>query len=300
VLIPEKFRAQHPEYRKKFFHKPKLRPMGMNLELFGLKKNGEEFPVEVSLSPIQEKNTMLVSAAIRDISDRKYMKQLEQKNRELEQFAYIASHDLQEPLHTVKSIVELLNTDYHSKLDEQAKQFLSFIIQSTTRMENLISGLLEYSRIGSQKQLSLVDCNKIVQEVIDDLQTKIAEGNATINIDNLPTIDAYQLELRQLFQNLLSNAVKFRRKEIEPIISISCMQNSNEYTFRIQDNGIGILAKYFDKIFIIFQRLHFREEFEGTGIGLAQCKKIVELHGGKIWVESNPDHGSSFFFTIIT
>ncbi|MBT29613.1 MAG: PAS domain-containing sensor histidine kinase [Thalassobius sp.] len=298
LLIPGKFRAQHPEYRKKFFQNPKLRPMGMNLELFGLKKNGEEFPVEISLSPIQEKDSMLVSAAIRDISDRKYIKQLEQKNRELEQFAYIASHDLQEPLHTVKSFVQLLKTDYHNQLDHQAQQFLSFIFQSTSRMEKLIYGLLEYSRIGKQKQLSLVDCNKLLKEVIDDLHAKIVEAKATIHVDHLPTIDAYKTELWQLFQNLLSNAIKFRKQDVDPIIHISCIQNNNESTFSIQDNGIGIQSKFFDKIFIIFQRLHFREDFEGTGIGLAQCKKIVELHGGKIWLESNPGMGSNFLFTI--
>jgi light-regulated signal transduction histidine kinase (bacteriophytochrome) len=228
----------------------------------------------------------------------KSMAILENKNYELEQFAYIASHDLQEPLRTVSSFVDLLEQEHGGKLKGNASKYLYFILESTERMRNLISGLLEYSRIGREKIVEQVDCNEILTLVLDDLQTIIIEKKAIIESEKLPVLNAHPSELKQLFQNLISNALKFSREDTPPVINISALKQENGWEFKIKDNGIGIEEKFFEKIFIIFQRLHNVHEYEGTGIGLAHCRKIVEMHDGKIWVESESNEGSTFYFTI--
>lgn len=224
--------------------------------------------------------------------------ELQNKNIELEQFAYVASHDLQEPLRTVTSFVELLDNDHKGKLGEHGDKYLNFISQASARMSALIKCLLDYSRIGKNRQRVTVDCNKILRQVYDDLGSTIQEMNASIEIDALPILKGFEIELRLLFQNLLTNAIKFRKKGISPLINISAKKMENDWVFSIRDNGIGIDDAHKEKIFVIFQRLHGRNEYEGTGIGLAHCRKIVELHGGKIWVESTLHQGSTFYFTI--
>ncbi len=271
---------------------------GLVTDILGRKKDNTPFPVEISFSPLHTEEGLLISAAIRDISERKHIKALENKNKELEQFAYIASHDLQEPLNTINSFINLFEAENKIKLDEDAKAYLSYIRQSADRMTELITDILEYSRLGGKSQTDSVDCNKIVKDVIDDMQASILETKTNIEVDPLPTINAYPVELRLLFQNLVSNAIKFRKKNTDCIIKISYKKGNGDHHFIVEDNGIGIDEKYKDKIFIIFQRLHGRKQYEGTGIGLAHCKKIVELHHGKIWLESVPDVGSKFHFTI--
>ena len=224
--------------------------------------------------------------------------ELEFKNKELEQFAYISSHDLQEPLRTVTSFVDLLKKQYGDQLDDKANKYLQFIEQSTFRMRDFITGLLEYSRIGREKRLVFTDCNEVVQHILSDMHTAILEANGEIKVETLPVAVAYQQELRQLFLNLISNALKFRKTDTQAKIKISARQKNNEWEFAIADNGIGIDEKFADKVFIIFQRLHPQNTYEGTGIGLAYCKKIVELHNGRIWFESTPGEGTTFFFTI--
>lgn len=224
--------------------------------------------------------------------------ELERKNRELEQFAYVASHDLQEPLRTTTSFVWFLNEKYKGRLDAEADQVLTYMVQGSERMKTLIKDLLDYSRIGGKIELSDIDCNEIMKEVLADLDIAIKEANATILIDPLPKLKGYSTELKLLFQNLISNALKFRRKDIAPVIHISSMQKNNHWQFAISDNGIGIDDKFKERIFVIFQRLHVQSEYKGSGIGLAHCKKIVELHQGTIWVESTPGQGSTFYFTI--
>lgn len=224
--------------------------------------------------------------------------QLVQKNRELEQFAYVASHDLQEPLRTTSSFVDLLQKDYKGKLDAKADKYLTFITQSTERMKVLIHDLLEYSRIGRKKELTPVDCNILLKEIIADLDAVIKENNATVSFDRLPVINGYSTEMKQLFQNLISNAIKFHKPDEQPQISISGIKENGHWKFVCRDNGIGIPPEHRERIFVIFQRLHTRNQYEGSGIGLANCKKIVELHGGNIWVESLPGEGSTFHFTI--
>ncbi|MGH1433827.1 MAG: PAS domain S-box protein [Lewinella sp.] len=225
-------------------------------------------------------------------------RQLEARNKELEQFAYVASHDLQEPLRTVISFVGLLKRGYHDKLDEQGHEYLKFVVDASVRMSQLIKGLLEYSRIGTNRQLSLVNINDLIQNIIDDLSAQINQTQANISIKSMPKIMGYETELRLLFQNLVSNAIKFRKAGQSPIIHLGVKDEKSHWLFTVTDQGIGIESAYKEQIFSLFQRLHGIEKYEGTGIGLAHCHKIVDLHGGKIWVESQLHHGSTFFFSI--
>ncbi|MBL4658564.1 MAG: GHKL domain-containing protein [Flavobacteriales bacterium] len=203
-------------------------------------------------------------------------------------------------MRTVISFTQLLEEQYKGKLDEDADKYISFITQASTRMSELIKGLLDYSGIGSEKQPEKVDCNETVKLVLEDLGTRIKESNTRIEIERLPSINTCPTLLKQLFQNLISNAIKFSKKDTEPVINIAAQKENEHWKFSFTDNGIGIADKYKEKIFVIFQRLHLRNEYDGTGIGLAHCKKIVELHGGNIWVESTPNEGSTFYFTIPT
>ena len=224
--------------------------------------------------------------------------ELEFHTREIEQFTYIASHDLQEPLRTLTNFAQLIQEDYAGKLDDDGNKYIDFIYSSAGRMRELVKGLLEYSLLGKERVMTMVDCNKIIGEVISDMADTIQSSKAEITVQELPLLNGYETELRLLFQNLIKNAIKFHKKEIHPEIKISAERRQDEWIFTMKDNGIGIEENDREKIFIIFRRLHNRSEYEGTGIGLAHCKKIAELHGGKIWVESTPGDGSNFIFTI--
>jgi PAS domain S-box-containing protein len=217
---------------------------------------------------------------------------------ELEQFSYISNHDLQEPLRTMIQFAQLFKEKYQNTFDEEGNKYLEFITNSAIRMKVMVKNLLEYSLLGKTGVTKFIDCNKIVEEVLSDLNDSIKGFNARITVQELPTFKGFKTEMRLLFQNLIVNAMKFHRKDCVPEISISAESQDKEWLFSIRDNGIGIDKKHYDKIFIIFQRLHNRNEFEGTGIGLAHCKKVVEMHGGKIWVDSTPGKGSNFMFTI--
>jgi signal transduction histidine kinase len=228
---------------------------------------------------------------------RDYNIELERKNREIEQFAYIASHDLQEPLRSVSNFSKLLSEKLAANPDKKMQDYIGYITGGASRMSNLIFDLLEYSRIGKDVSKSVIDCDQLVHGVLADMKTLIKESNAEIHVSKLPVVNGY-IYLKSLFQNLLSNAIKFHKKGTDPVINISAIDKGTEFQFSIQDNGIGMEKIYHERVFIIFQRLHSRAEYEGTGIGLSQCKKIVELHGGKIWVESEPGKGTTFIFTI--
>jgi PAS domain S-box-containing protein len=317
LLLPERFRSAPNEQRKLFYDFPGVRSTEVGLELLGRRKNGDEFPVEISLSPLDTEEGLLVTAAIRDISEKKRLEkeiresnvtlekkvqqrtaELEIKNKELEQFAYVASHDLQEPLRTTSSFVELLRKQYYGKIDDNANRYIDYVVQASDRMKTLIKDLLDYSRIGREKQFEPVDCNIAFDEVMADLAKVIKENKAVISAGNLPVVNAFPTELKLLFQNLISNSIKFQKPGIAPHIDISTTKENGHWHFQFRDNGIGIEKQYQQRIFIIFQRLHNRSVYEGSGIGLAHCKKIVELHGGTIWVESEAGKGSIFHFTI--
>lgn len=220
------------------------------------------------------------------------------KNRELERFTSIASHDLQEPLRTIGNMTQLISKKYYTNFDEQGKKILDYVTTATNRMTNLIRGLLEFSRIGNKRQTQNVDCQELIRIIVLDLNAALKNSAGQIIFNQLPVVNGNPIELRILFQNLISNALKFRKSEVPPVIEVSAKENSSHFEFCVKDNGIGIDTEDFEKIFFIFQRLHPTEEYEGTGLGLAYCRKIVELHGGKIWINSSQGSGSSFYFTL--
>jgi light-regulated signal transduction histidine kinase (bacteriophytochrome) len=223
---------------------------------------------------------------------------MESKNTELEQFAYIASHDLQEPLRTISNFTKLIWEDNKDLLNEKNSHYFQFIQEATARMRSLIESLLNYSRLGKNRKIEKLSLEQIINDVLSDLNARITETEAKIEVSEMPTMRLAGTEVRQLFQNLISNSLKFTTPDRKPIINIICNDDETHYIFEVADNGIGIEAKFFDRIFQIFQRLHTQDEIEGTGVGLANCKRIVDLHNGKIWVESDGISGSSFYFTL--
>ncbi|MEZ4828628.1 MAG: ATP-binding protein [Bacteroidia bacterium] len=307
ILIPERLRSKHPEFVKMFFSSPSSRAMGVGRDLYAVKKDRTEFPVEIGLNPLITIEGTLVLAAIIDISERKIKDaalkkqlELESKNQELEQFAYIASHDLREPLRTINNYIQVIEEDCAEIMDSTSRNYFLAMNQAIKRMDMLISALLEYSRMGKDFIYSPVDINALLENVRADLASSIKEHHANIHIGLMPVLNVNEIKISQLFQNLLSNAIKFRKKNITPEIFITAEKEDSRWKFSIRDNGIGIDEKYFARIFQIFQRLNASKEYEGNGIGLANCKKIVELHNGEIWVESTPGEGSVFYFTIAT
>lgn len=271
-------------------------------------KDGSYYWVDTTIVPLTNREGKLSKyLAIRfDITAQKRIEEelvkalldVEQSNSELEQFAYIASHDLQEPLRMIGSYSQLLTRRYEGKLDAKADQYINYITEGVQRMQTLIKDLLHYSRTATSKEdMQPVDLNIVMTEVLTDLKVAIETSHADIKVSPLPSLKANHTQVRQLFQNLIGNAIKFRGDE-SPVIEVSVQEESEVWQFSIKDNGIGIDPEFSEKIFMLFQRLNDREKYPGTGIGLAVCKKIVERHGGKIWIESEAGKGTTFFFTM--
>lgn len=268
-----------------------------------VRKDGTTFWGNITITAVHNAQGGVVGFGklTRDLTDRKLAEQalvLDIKNKELEQFNYIASHDLQEPLRTISNYLQIIDEDYSNELNDEVKKYLHIVGRSTSRMSILVRTLLDFSRLGKSRKIDLVNCNLLLENVMNDLNNLIETTGVKITIDQLPVIPAYETELGQLFQNLISNAIKFRRKDIPAEIWIGCRSTKIIHEFFVADNGIGIEPKYFERIFQIFQKLNSDREFEGYGIGLANCKKIAEMHGGKIWIESEKGKGSTFKFTV--
>ncbi len=267
-------------------------------EMTIIRKDGTEVPIELTSAYSTYQGQRANVAYIRDITKRKQMEEaLVRSNAELEQFAYIASHDLQEPLRMVTSYVQLLARRYKGKLDKDADDFIGYAVDGATRMQRMINDLLNYSRVGTQGQeFRPSNCENIISQAIANLKLAIEGSGALVTHDPLPTVMADESQLIRLFQNLISNAITYRGQEL-PRVHVSVVQKGNEWVFAISDNGIGIEPQHFDRIFKLFQRLHGGSH-PSSGIGLAVCKRIVERHGGRIWVESEIGKGSTFYFTI--
>jgi PAS domain S-box-containing protein len=258
--------------------------------------------VPLNIVEVLEKAGMQMGTAILRRQAEEHLKKtladLERSNKELEQFAYVASHDLQEPLRMVSSYTQLLERRYKAKLDNDAQEFIAYAVDGANRMQRLIQDLLSFSRVSTRgNPFRPTDCNVVLGQARTNLDVIIRENNALVTNDELPLVMADETQLLLVFQNLINNAIKFRSKEL-PHVQVSAEKNGHEWIFSVRDNGQGIDPQYYDRIFVIFQRLHAKEEYPGTGIGLAICKRIVERHGGRIWLESKPGKGSTFYFTI--
>ncbi|MBI4458993.1 MAG: PAS domain S-box protein, partial [Acidobacteria bacterium] len=306
LLMPERFHGAHRQGLRRYLLTGEAHVIGKTVELAGRRKDGSEFPLELSLASWKTSEGTFFTGVIRDITERKESEEalrkqtaeLARSNADLQQFAYVASHDLQEPLRMVTAYMQLLTERYQGKLDAEADEFIGYAVDGATRMKQLITDLLTYSRVSTRpEEMTLTDCEAALGDALLSLEAAVRESGAVVTHDPLPTVMANRGQLVQLLQNLIGNAIKFRRSEA-PRVHLSSLRTRTEWHFSVSDNGIGIHPEQRERIFVIFQRLHDRIEYPGTGIGLALCKKIVERHGGRIWVESAPSQGSVFFFTL--
>lgn len=282
------------------------KPTQARQSLQGHRADTTEFPVDVSCREAEIDDKALKYFAFRDMTEQEQAlsvmhyigEELKERNQELEQFTYLASHDLKEPLRSVKSFVHLLSQSLGEDPDEVTAQSLRFIGNGVERMNALIHNLLEYSRTGNSGKAEDVDLQKLLDEVRQNLDAMIRETDAVVETGDLPVVHGVRADFVHLFQNLISNALKFRRKDVNPAVRIEATPKGEGWKISVNDNGIGIPEDKCETIFKPFQRLHNRTEFEGTGIGLAHCRKIIDRHGGKIWAEPLPEGGSSFQFTL--
>lgn len=299
ALVPDEIRAGHDALRQRYLTKPERRAMGKGRDLVALGRDGREFPVEIGLNPIMRGRRLTTLVAIVDITARKEAEAaLLRSNAELEQFAYVASHDMQEPLRMVASYTQLLAEKYKGQLDERADRYINYATEGAVRMQTLVRDLLAFSRLTSAPRVeAIVDLAELIDDVLQPLREEIAALNGRVIIGELPLVVGERAQLRRVFQNLIGNAFKFRGQA--PLcISIHAERRGVMAAISVEDNGIGIDPRHFDRVFLMFQRLHERGKYEGSGIGLAIVKKIVEAHGGKVWIQSAPGEGAKMSLTL--
>lgn len=323
IVIPEEHREAHRKGLERFLKTGEGPVLNKRLELTALHKTGRIFPVELTISPLRVGDAYEFSAFVRDITDRKELEAalrrvneeleqrvqqrtseleraidaLEQSNIELKQFAYIASHDLQSPLRSISGFVQLLQSEYQGKLDEQADDWIRRTVLSIRQMQTLIRDLLVYSRVDSQSQrFKKIQLQSVFDDAVSQLDALVRETGGEVTRGKLPAVLGDRSQLVQLMQNLVGNGLKYHGEQ-PPRIHVSAERGDREWTIAVRDNGMGIEPKYQDRVFEIFRRLHDQQEYPGTGIGLAVCRRVVTGHGGRIWMESTPGRGSTFFFT---
>jgi len=306
MLMPDPFQHEHDGYLANYLSSGEAKIIGIGREVVGRRKDGSTFPMDLAVSEFPLRGRRYFTGIVRDISERKRAElelrntaeELARSNLDLEQFAYVASHDLQEPLRAVSGCVQILKKRYQGHLDARADELIDHTVAGASRMQTLIDDLLTYSRVSTRgRAFEPCDCGVALSQALANLEVAILESGALITHDALPVVKADAAQLAQLLQNLIGNALKFRGPH-PPRIHIAASRAKSHWLFSVTDNGIGMQPEYFERIFVIFQRLHTRTEYPGTGIGLALCKKIVERHGGRIEVKSVLGQGSTFSFTI--
>ncbi|MBK6683759.1 MAG: PAS domain S-box protein [Deltaproteobacteria bacterium] len=299
ALVPQTHRSAHQGHVQSYFQDRQARTMRAGRGLVGVRKDGTEVHLEIGLTPLDSDRGHFTLATLADVSEqRRTEAELRRSNAELEQFAYVASHDLQEPLRMVASFTELLGQRYRGQLDEKADRYIHYAVDGAKRMQQLVADLLAYSRVGSQgKALTPVDSAAVLARVLEILGPRVRVAGANITADPLPVVWADEVQLQQLFQNLIGNALKFRR-DVTPTVHLSARPDGPRWVFSCADNGLGIDIQYHERVFQMFQRLHERGKYEGSGIGLAIVKRILERHEGRIWLESQLGVGTTFYFTL--
>lgn len=308
MLVPDMSRGAHVASREAFHGSDENRPMGHGRTVSGRRKDGSHVLAEVALSPLITLEGPVTLGVVVDVSEREVLlhrleaqaAELHRSNDELLQFAYVASHDLQEPLRMVASFAELLDERSRAHLDEKGLKYLGYVTEGARRMQQLVRDLLTYSRLGTQaRPLAPVDLSRLTARLTDDLRLLISTSGATVSVGALPTVLGDEAQLGQVLQNLMTNAIKFHG-DAPPRVSISAERTGDLWAITVEDNGIGIDMKYHDRVFEMFQRLHGRGQFEGSGIGLAIVRRIVLRHGGSVWFESTLGVGTRFHFTLVS